>query len=208
MQLLLAMRYHGWYPFSRTVLEQTHHDVGLAISHQSLRININYLGGWKRKTKIGKLFHELPTTVGLRTTTQQTHQWFPFLAVMRKQVFFHLSCNWHKQIHRCCRSLRNMKFDPGQWNQRTHTQRQRRRQRQKNFFIANQNKGHSNFLCHKHKSDGKAAAHDLSMNEVHKLMSSCYSFLSLLSSSLFIIVAVFLLWIKLLNELFVVLISM
>lgn len=74
MQLLLAMRYHGWYPFSRTVLEQTHHDVGLAISHQSLRININYLGGWKRKTKIEKLFNELPTTVWLRTTTQQTHQ--------------------------------------------------------------------------------------------------------------------------------------
>lgn len=86
----------------------------------------------------------------------------------------------------------------------THTQRQRH----KKNFIANQNKGHSNFLCHKHKSDGKAAAHDLSMNEVHELMSSCYSFLSLLSSSLFIIVAVFLLWIKLLNELFVVLISM
>lgn len=90
----------------------------------------------------------------------------------------------------------------------THTERQRKRQRQKKNFIANQNKSHSNFLCHKHKSDGKAAAHDLSMNEVHKLMSSCYSFLSLLSSSLFIIVAVFLLWIKLLNEIFVVLISM
>lgn len=37
----------------------------------------------------------------------------------------------------------------------------------------------------------KAATHDLSANEVHKLMSSCYSFLSFLSSSLFIIVTSF-----------------
>lgn len=61
----------------------------------------------------------------------------------------------------------------------------------KKKYVVNQNKSHFNFPRHEIEIQDTTATHDLSVNAVHKLVSSFYSFLSFLSSSssLFIIVA-------------------